>query len=77
MSRITDFKHHPSDVVAGALLGAMFAVLYAVRAVGRLHSVVDVVDGPPRVAADGSPIGTPQADTTLLRGRVHAAAELV
>jgi phosphatidate phosphatase len=78
VSRITDYKHHPSDVAAGALLGAMFAVLYAVRAVGRLPSVVDVVASSAPAAADGSPLGTPQADTTLLRGgRVHAAAELV
>lgn len=39
ISRIIDFKHHPSDVVAGALLGSGFAGLYAARAVGRVLHV--------------------------------------
>ena len=39
ISRVIDYRHHPSDVVAGALLGAGFAGLYAARAVGRVLHV--------------------------------------
>lgn len=37
VSRVVDFRHHPSDIVGGALLGTMFAVLYAFRAIGRIE----------------------------------------
>lgn len=43
ISRIIDYHHHPSDVVAGALLGAGFGLLYAGRAIARTSLVYHVL----------------------------------
>lgn len=39
-SRIVDNQHHPSDVVAGMLLGIVVAVIYILRAVPRYTRVL-------------------------------------
>jgi hypothetical protein len=74
VSRITDFKHHASDVVGGALLGTLFGLAFVVRSIARLGSVVDVpIDLHPGT-------GSPQSE--LLghngggrdTGRVHASS---
>ena len=65
VSRITDFKHHPSDVAAGALLGTLLGAAFVLRAIGRLPGVLAGAEA-------GGAAGTPQPDTSLLRGnRVH------
>ena len=63
-SRIVDFKHHPSDVVAGALLGTLFAAVYAVRSIARLERVAELAAGDD---AAGTDPGT-ALDATLLPG---------
>lgn len=68
VSRITDFKHHPSDVLGGAFLGALFGVAFVVRAIARLPCVVV------GLAAEGSSgDGTPQIGSLLLHhgNQVH------
>lgn len=44
LSRIIDNKHHPSDVVGGALLGVFVAGLFLLRAVPR-HTIVTEAPG--------------------------------
>lgn len=66
VSRITDFKHHPSDVVAGAFLGSLIGMFYLVRAVARLDRVVEDSAAAAAEAEAGS--STPQAGTALLYG---------
>lgn len=41
ISRITDFKHHPSDVIAGAFLGTLVAAFFVWRSITRLPQVVE------------------------------------
>lgn len=43
ISRVIDYRHHPADVVGGALLGTSFAVLYITRCVGRLAYVTTAI----------------------------------
>lgn len=40
MSRIIDNQHHPSDVVAGMVLGVLIAIMYIMRAVPRYSRVL-------------------------------------
>ncbi|KAG7672061.1 hypothetical protein Ndes2526B_g06972 [Nannochloris sp. 'desiccata'] len=40
MSRIIDNQHHPSDVVAGMVLGVLIAIMYIMRAVPRYARVL-------------------------------------
>ena len=40
ISRVWDFMHHPSDVVAGAFLGTVVAAFYVARSAARLPLVV-------------------------------------
>lgn len=40
MSRITDNQHHPSDVVAGMVLGMSIAIMYIMRAIPRFRRVL-------------------------------------
>ncbi|KAL4451567.1 hypothetical protein ABPG75_007229 [Micractinium tetrahymenae] len=75
-SRITDFKHHPSDVVAGAFLGALLGLLFAARAVLRVSRVL--VGGAAAGCSGGcssgaaSVDGNPEPALSLLHsGRVH------
>lgn len=39
-SRVYDFMHHPSDVIAGAFLGTVIAAFYVARSIARLPLVV-------------------------------------
>ena len=65
-SRIVDFKHHPSDVVAGALLGTLFASVYAIRSIARLERVAELAAAGDAAGAD--PNSTAALDATLLPG---------
>ena len=40
MSRITDYQHHPSDVVGGMFLGTILAIIYIMRAIPRYGRVI-------------------------------------
>ncbi|KAL4428839.1 hypothetical protein ABPG77_005277 [Micractinium sp. CCAP 211/92] len=76
VSRITDFKHHPSDVVAGAFLGALLGLLFAARAVLRVSLVVVGTAAAGSWGACSSSAaseGTPEP-SLLQSNRVHQAA---
>jgi membrane-associated phospholipid phosphatase len=51
MSRIVDNQHHPSDVVAGMVLGVLIAMLYILRAIPRYSKVLTAL---PPCAARGA-----------------------
>lgn len=69
VSRVIDFRHHPSDVVAGALLGTTFAILYAFRGIARIE--IMLADFAPEPAAQDACAGAAQADAA----RIAAAQE--
>jgi hypothetical protein len=51
MSRIVDNQHHPSDVVAGMVLGVLIAMLYILRSIPRYGKVLTAL---PPCAARGA-----------------------
>lgn len=55
-------RHHPSDVIAGAFLGTLFGLLYAVRATARVDGVAAGVG-----AMGGGDVATPDPSCLLLR----------
>ena len=50
ISRVRDNKHHPSDIVGGALLGITICMVYLGRAIPRHCSVLDA----PKIQRGGS-----------------------
>lgn len=54
-SRIVDNKHHPSDVVAGAVLGSAVGLLYVMRAIPR-HRRLDELDESDAEAIPAAPL---------------------
>jgi membrane-associated phospholipid phosphatase len=54
ISRVIDHKHHPSDIIGGAFLGTMIAVIFSVRAIPRHYRVADVPVDSRQPLLDGS-----------------------
>lgn len=71
VSRITDFKHHPSDVIAGAFLGTTLGLLFAARSIANVGQVAAVLAKP--ACGSGTPgDATPEPTHLLLHNsRVH------
>jgi len=40
LTRTTDYQHHYADIVAGAFIGTMFALVYIMRAIPRYKRVL-------------------------------------
>ena len=70
VTRIIDYKHHPSDVAAGAFLGTMLGLLFVARAIFRLGRVSEGAAAAAAAAAAGS--SSPASDV----GGDHAASLL-
>lgn len=56
ISRIIDFQHDPSDVLGGALLGIMVALVYLLRAIPRWRRVLAADDQDQEEAEAGLPM---------------------
>ncbi|GAB4813543.1 hypothetical protein N2152v2_000589 [Parachlorella kessleri] len=55
-SRIVDNKHHPSDIISGAVLGGAIALLYLIRAVPRHRRLDELDDGDGEGEAGPTPL---------------------
>lgn len=56
LSRTTDYQHHYADIVGGAFLGTLVAVVYAARAIPRYRRVYAVDDQTIENALEGDRI---------------------
>lgn len=68
ISRIIDYQHDPSDVVGGALVGTMIALVYLLRAIPRWKRVLEAESGSARAMASSGDVEAPLGGSAKQHG---------